>query len=96
MKNSGTSSEVRYNIYFNKQIKHEYLQTSGASFRWLKESFKATKNIVKKENASQVTIPVLLFQAGKDAFVKSEGQNKFAKSAKNCKIRLFEEAKHEI
>lgn len=94
--NSGTSSEVRYLNYFNKQLKHEYLQTSGASYRWLKESFKATDYIVKKENASKVTIPVLLFQAGKDTFVKPEGQNKFALSAPNCKVRLFKEAKHEI
>lgn len=93
---SGTSSEVRYNTYFNKQLKNECLQTSGASFRWLKEGLKATKNIVKKANASKVEIPVILFQSGKDTFVKAEGQNKFVRSAKNCKIRIFKEAKHEI
>lgn len=93
---SGTSSKERYKEYFNKQIENECLQTSGASFRWLKESLKATKNLVKKENASKVTIPVLLFQSGKDSFVKPEGQNKFAENAKNCTIRLYKEAKHEI
>lgn len=93
---SGTSSEVRYNTYFNKQLKNECLQTSGASFRWLKEGLKATGSIIKKENASKVQIPVILFQSGKDTFVKPEGQNKFSQGAKNCKIRLFKEAKHEI
>lgn len=96
LQNSGTSSHVRYNTYFNKQLKHEYLQTSGASFRWLKESLKATREVVKKENASKVTIPVLLFQAGKDTFVKPEGQNKFAQNAKNCSLKLYKESKHEI
>lgn len=96
LKDSGTSSEKRYKAYFNKQLENEYLQTSGASFRWLKESLKATKKLIKKENTSKVAIPVLLFQSGKDTFVKPKGQNKFAQNAKQCTIRLFEEAKHEI
>lgn len=94
--NSGTSSEIRYNTYFNKQLKYECFQTSGASFRWLKESLAATKYITNKKNASKITAPVLLFQAGKDTFVKPKGHEQFAKGAKNCKIRIFEEAKHEI
>ena len=93
---SGTSSHKRYSTYFKRQLENKDLQTSGGSFKWLKESFKATKTLLKEENASKVIIPVLLFQAGKDTFVRPGGQNKFAKYAKNCKLVLREDAKHEI
>ncbi len=96
LKSSGTSCEKRYNEYFNKQINYEYLQTSGGSFNWLNQSLKATNQLVKEENAKKVEIPVLLFQAGKDTFVKPRGQNKFANFAKDCTLIKIEDAKHEI
>lgn len=96
LKGSGTSSHKRYMSYFNKQLNCKELQTGGGSFNWLNEAFKATKYITKEENAKKVTIPVVLFQAGKDTFVNSGGQNKFASYAKNCKLVEYKESKHEI
>lgn len=96
LKGSGTSSHKRYMSYFNKQLKCRELQTSGGSFNWLNEAFKAMKYITKEENAKKVTIPVVLFKAGKDTFVNSGGQNKFASYAKNCKLVEYKESKHEI
>lgn len=96
LEGSGTSSHKRYMSYFNKQINQKELQTCGGSFNWLKESFKATKFITKKENAENIKIPMLLFQAGRDTYVNSGGQNKFASFAKNCKLIVYQESKHEI
>lgn len=96
LENSGTSSEERFNEFLRYQKEHENSQTTGASYKWLNESFKALKSIKKPENIQKVEIPVLLFQAGKDTFVKPDGQNIFAKYAKNCKLIRIEEAKHEI
>ncbi|SCH08194.1 MULTISPECIES: alpha/beta hydrolase [unclassified Romboutsia] len=96
LNSSGTSCEKRYNEYFNKQINYEHLQTSGGSFNWLNQSLKATNQLIKKDNAKKVEIPVLLFQAGRDTFVKPGGQNKFAKFAKNCTLIKIDDAKHEI
>lgn len=96
LNDSGTSSHKRYNSYFQKQLQNKHLQTSGGSFNWLNEAFKVTKHIVKKENVSKIKIPVLLFQAGKDTFVKPDGQNEFAQYALDCKLVIRNEAKHEI
>ena len=93
---SGTSSYKRYIRYLNEQLEFKELQTAGQSFHWLDESFKAIKYITNEKNAKKVTIPVLLFQAGKDTFVKSGGQNKFASYAKNCKVVVYNESKHEF
>lgn len=93
---SGTSSKERYDVYHKKQKKDKLLCTGGGSYRWIKEVLKITDIITKEENASKVEIPVLLFQAGNDTFVKPEGQNKFAKYAKNCELIRNENAKHEF
>ena len=96
LKKSGTSSQKRYDSYFNKQLEHKELQTSGGSFNWLNQSFKGIKELFKEENISNIKADILLFQAGKDTFVKPEGQNKFASLAKNCELIKIEDAKHEI
>lgn len=92
---SGTSSQRRYDSYFNKQLEHKELQTSGASFSWLNQSLKATKELLKEENIANIKAKVLLFQAGKDTFVKPEGQNRFVDLSK-CKFVKYDEAKHEL
>ena len=50
---------------------------------------------MKKENASKVKIPVLLFQSEYDTYVISRGQNKFASYAKDCELIHVKGAKHE-
>lgn len=95
LEDSRIGSASRHYKYLNKQLEYEYLQASGGSFNWLNESLNATSKLVKRKNAECVKIPVLLFQAGKDTFVKSGGQNKFAKYAKDCKLVRLEEAKHD-
>ena len=91
-----TSSQKRYDSYFNKQLEHKELQTSGGSFNWLNQSFKGVKELLKSENIANIKADLLLFQAGKDRFVKPEGHNKFLSLAKNCEFIKFEDAKHEI
>ena len=92
----GTSSENRW-TYINELInENEEIQRGEASYKWTDESFKVTKEITKKENASKVTIPILLFQAGDDAYVRPGGQNKFAQYAQNCELVKMDNAKHEI
>ena len=63
---------------------------------WLNESFKLTKEITKKDNAEKIEIPVLLFQAEKDAYVMPGGQNAFASYAKNCELVHIKGAQHEV
>ena len=96
LEKSATSSQKRYDSYFNKQLEHKELQTSGGSFNWLNQAFKGIKELLKSENIKNIKADVLLFQAGKDTFVKPNGHNKFVSLAKNCEFVRFEDAKHEI
>lgn len=92
----GTSSLNRYKYSHDIVANNKELQRGGASYNWTKEAFDTTKDIIKPENASKVKIPILLFQAYNDTYVKAEGQNKFASSAKNCEIKRIEISRHEI
>ncbi|WP_252232238.1 alpha/beta hydrolase [Clostridium sp. ZBS15] len=96
LKSSDTSSDARCRYYHNIVSNDEDLQRGGASYNWLQASIYATKGITDKDNASKVEIPVMLMQADKDDFVKSGGQNKFAKYAQNCDKVFFEGSKHGI
>ena len=96
LKNSGTSSQKRYDSYFNKQLKYKELQTSGGSFNWINQAFKGIKELLKKENIANINADILLFQAGKDTFVKPNGHNKFVSLANTRSRVKFEDAKHEI
>ena len=91
-----TSCKKRYDIYFNKQLECDYLQTGGISFNWLNESFKAMNKLLKQDNIDNIKSEMILFQAGKDSFVKPDGHEKFISKAKNCEFIKFEDAKHEI
>ena len=91
-----TSSNIKYNEYFNKQIEYKELQTSGTCFNWLNQSFKAIKQLLKEDNIKNIKAELILFQAGKDKYVKPEGHRKFLSVAQNCEFVKFEESKHEI
>ena len=49
-----------------------------------------------RRNAGKISVPVLLFQAGRDTMVKPKGQELFCKKAKNVQCVRFEQSKHEI
>lgn len=93
---SASSSFNRCEYIWGSRINNKELRMGGASYNWASECYKATFKITLPCQAKKVKIPVLLFQAGNDAYVKAGGQNKFAKYAKDCTIVRFDNAKHEI
>ncbi|MDO5516927.1 MAG: alpha/beta hydrolase [Clostridium sp.] len=93
---SATGCEERYDYYHDIENNDTELQRGDGSYKWLKNALTETKKITSKEEASKVEIPVLLFKAGKDDYVKENGLNMFSQYAKDCKMVFVSEAKHEI
>ena len=95
--NSAALSRARYDYQFEPRIdprsKNRYTMNSG-TFRWVRAAIKATEEI--QAHAAAIQIPLLICQAGHDAFVDNEGQNQVASAAGNARLVLFPEAKHEI
>lgn len=93
---AATACEERYNYYYNIVNDNEEIQRGDGSYKWLKSALDVTKKITSKEEASKVKVPVLLFKAGKDNYVKENGLNMFSQYAEDCKMIFFSEAKHEM
>jgi len=92
---SSTSCKERYEYLQNKIKKNNEYHSGGISALWYLESLKVTKKLIKKENASKVKIPIIIFQAEYDTHVSPKGQNKFASYAKNCELTFVKGSKHE-
>ena len=94
--NWATTSVNRYKYYDSIVSITEEFQKGGPSYNWVSESMNATKEIIKRKNASKIMIPILLCQAGKDTYVRTDSENKFAKHLPNCKLNKYKESKHEL
>lgn len=90
-----TSCRERYDYMYEKIKGNNYYHTGGPSALWFAESIKATKKLIRKENASKVKIPIVLFQAEYDTHVIPKAQNKFASNAENCEVVKVKGGKHE-
>ena len=94
---SATLSRARYDYQWDLRVdpasKGLYTM-NGGTYRWGRAAWKATQELLKDED--KIRIPVLVCQAGIDAFVDNEGQDHFAQTAPNAKLIRFPKAKHEI
>ncbi|MBD5512570.1 MAG: alpha/beta hydrolase [Lachnospiraceae bacterium] len=93
---SCSDSEVRYCYYQKKRRQNSCYQTSAASYTWGSTAIRAGYRAVSSKNASQVSIPVLLCQAGRDRQVKAPAQRKFIKRVQNGKLCVYPDSKHEL
>ena len=94
---SGSLSKARYDYQWFLRVdpaSNGLFTMNGGTYRWGRAAWKATQDLLK--DIEKIRIPVLVCQAGKDAFVDNEGQNHFVKTAPNAKLLRFPEAKHEI
>ncbi|MCI6691332.1 MULTISPECIES: alpha/beta fold hydrolase [unclassified Clostridium] len=93
---ASTSNESRYTYYYREILGNSKLQRGGGSYRWLYESLKAIKNILRRKNINKINAEVILFQSGRDDLVGERGIRKFIKRCNKAKLIKFNNAKHEI
>ena len=89
-----TRSAVRYQMGEDILASTPALRLGGPTNRWLVESIWASW--MARWNASNLTMPVLLFQAGNDQTVKPGRQNSICDAAPNCQLVTLEGASHEL
>ncbi len=90
-----TSCKERYQYLLEKINQNDNYHSGGSSALWYIESLKATKELIRRKNASKIMVPILLFQAEHDTHVIPQAQNRFAAYAKNCKVVYMKGSKHE-
>lgn len=94
---SGASCQARYDYSFEMRTDPESggkYTMNGASCRWARASLKATLGLDKKE--AELSMPILICQAGNDTYVMNDAEDKLASTAKCARLVRFPEAKHEI
>lgn len=69
--------------------------SGGSSYRWVAQSLETTRQI-RKGLGTQIQIPVLIFQAGRDQLVLPGGEDGFCRQAPHCTKLSFPSASHEI
>lgn len=92
---ASTSSEARaYYNFLSYSLEHNQLW--GASYSWANAVIEGTHKIQKKKNIEKIKVPVLLFQAGNDNLVCSEGQNQLINYTPNITAYKASDSKHEL
>jgi lysophospholipase len=90
----GTSSELRYKAFHQLRWDRQEERVGGVSFRFAQKALEATWKM--RDDAHKLMAPMLMFQAGNDDVVLTEGQDYVCQRAKQCRKLTFPEARHEI
>jgi lysophospholipase len=69
-------------------------KVGGVSNRWIFESLKFTRKL--RSSSKQIHVPIVVFQAGLDTFVKKEGQDQVCRNINLCQKYYFPTSFHEI
>lgn len=93
---SAATSRQRYEYYYQKKQREKLFQTNGASYSWLKEAARMSKDVLKKGNCRKIRTEILLFQAGQDDFVEPGAQERFVSQVESARLIPVAGAKHEI
>jgi lysophospholipase len=94
-RDSGGNSEARHVYYLQRRCENTKLQTSAASYGWAGQALKASKSAIEPKNAARITIPVILFAATDDTFVRPKEQDLFLERIPNGR-KIVVESRHEI
>jgi len=79
-RNRLTHSEVRYKIFREEYEEHPAIKLGGPTTHWVSCACESSRQA--REDAAQITIPVLVLQAEEDTAVTSRGQEEFCKNLK--------------
>ena len=93
---SASNSEPRFRYYYEKKLADPRLQTCAASARWGREAIRACYRVGAAGQIARIKIPVLMFQAEKDVFVKNDAQDAFAAKAGTCRLVKLPGLRHEL
>ena len=93
---SASNSRPRFDWYYEKKLASVKLQTCAGSTRWGREAIRATWHVTSPKQIARIRIPVLLFQAEKDSYVRNDAQDAFAAKAPTCELVKLPGLRHEL
>lgn len=91
---SSCSDPNRWQAWYSMRLAEPHYQTNSGTIYWVYASLKAIDRAI--QDAPQISVPLLLCQAGRDNLIPANGQNRFALRCKKLTFRRFPFSKHEI
>ena len=92
--NYNTNSDQRYRTWFDFKMANRDMIQGGASASFLRATLDSCWEVQKR--LSELKMPILMLQGGKDLYVDAEGMNKLCEEATQCQRVYFPEAMHEV
>ncbi len=92
---SGCDSKARHLYCLQLRREHEEYQTGPATYRWVCEAISAGRRAIAAVSAAGIAIPVLLFQATEDTYVRAKEQDLFLSRIPNGR-KVIVRTRHEI
>lgn len=100
MKGYEGASLARLRWYYRQRQTDSHYQAYSPTYGWVKESLRLSHYVLSRSAYERLETPVLMFQAGRDIWVRNEAENRFVSmaTAEGCDLRLirFDTALHEI
>jgi lysophospholipase len=93
-KNIVTGSQVRRNITFPERAKNKKNLVGPPTNSYGRAAIEATWTM--REDAEKIAIPVMMFQAGVDNIVETDGQDYVCHRMQDCTKIFYEKGKHEL
>lgn len=93
---ASAGSEERFHYYYDKCKEDKYMESSGATYGWLRACLYGTDEILRKKNLKKITTPCIVFQAERDKKVKPYGIIHFTNKVKGSQLIYVPNAKHEL
>lgn len=91
----GCDSLARHNYYLRLRRENPRYQTGCASYGWAREAMRAGRRAIAPKQAANIRIPVLLFQATRDTFVRAREQELFLNRIPKGR-KVVVDSRHEI
>lgn len=91
----GCNSRARHEYYLKLRRENEQYQTSCATYCWAGAALRAARRAIAPANAGKIHIPVLLFQALEDGFVRAKEQDLFLSRVPGAR-KVMVHSRHEI
>ncbi len=91
----GCDSKARHTYYQKCKRENIEYQMSAGTYGWLFEAINAGKRAILASHAAKIDIPVLLFQATEDDYVRAAEQDLFLSRVKNGR-KVIVKSRHEI
>lgn len=92
---SGCNSRARHEYYLQLRREHEEYQSSCATYSWADAALRAARRAINPANAANIHIPVLMFQAVEDTFVRAKEQDLFLSRIPDGR-KIMVHSRHEI